>query len=513
MRRYEVTSINATTYTNKANIASVNLRNIPFTDNSMYQAFYNCTNLYQVEGISNSVSNMSQAFKNCESLNSPIYISSLNITNATDCFDGGSLAKTVYIPFEVSSSYTNTYNSFVSAGYDTNGTKNGVYLADSNKPKQIRFVYGYNTTIKMIDKSDTITSTAYTGFPGFSTKDYIYLYTNPSSYKYTLTIYDINNNTYSDKYTTKLSPNPVNNYNFGKDNIAGGELEFLRDVSPSIYDNPYIVFNKFTNTEIKITPVPGSSFGGMETCAYFPKLKKALVTGNNNSRDARLYDLETNSYTAVLDSSNYTKCFFNFHDNILYFHQNSGLRKYNDISLTSYVDINPITSTGRSLVFFGNSFLEHIGSNDTGYFYDYNCNLVKQIPNISTYGMDGHGGRCSVILNSNALLLGDGTILTDKGDFFLELKQAITASQLQALIGSRKTIYTKDNRSLYGIFIIPNSYSSSDSTYEYKVFKYDFNNQQLTILDTFRAKYFSGNTDNLLTQYDEFEDIYTIVND
>ena len=69
MRRCEVTSINATTYTNKANITSVNLRNIPFTDNSMYQAFHNCTNLYQVEGISDSVSDMSQAFKNCESLN------------------------------------------------------------------------------------------------------------------------------------------------------------------------------------------------------------------------------------------------------------------------------------------------------------------------------------------------------------------------------------------------------------------------------------------------------------
>ena len=51
------------------NVISVNLNNVPFKDNSMKDAFWNCFNLTSVENINSNVTNMYEAFGNCSSLN------------------------------------------------------------------------------------------------------------------------------------------------------------------------------------------------------------------------------------------------------------------------------------------------------------------------------------------------------------------------------------------------------------------------------------------------------------
>jgi hypothetical protein len=66
-------------------------------------------------------------FYYCYNLSNSVHIQSTNILNAKNCFSGTSLTKNVYIPFN-----STTYNSFINAGYDENGTSCGVYLKDIN---------------------------------------------------------------------------------------------------------------------------------------------------------------------------------------------------------------------------------------------------------------------------------------------------------------------------------------------------------------------------------------------
>ena len=114
-----------------------NLVNVPVIPNSvtdMAYTFSNCRNLVNVPVIPNSVTDMSRTFWNCSNLQGDIYIKSENITNATNCFNQTSLTKNVYIPFTYENGVnTLTYNSFINAGYTTNGSVNGVYLKDINK--------------------------------------------------------------------------------------------------------------------------------------------------------------------------------------------------------------------------------------------------------------------------------------------------------------------------------------------------------------------------------------------
>lgn len=97
----------------------------------------NCT----IPEIPESVTNMSQSFLNCLSLSQDVKILSENVVNATNCFYGTSLTKNVYIPFTyVNGVNTTTYNTFTSAGYDTTGTTNGVYLKDIETYFKLYFV-------------------------------------------------------------------------------------------------------------------------------------------------------------------------------------------------------------------------------------------------------------------------------------------------------------------------------------------------------------------------------------
>jgi hypothetical protein len=77
-------------------------------------------------------------------------IHSNRITNAYNCFNETTLRKNVYIPFTYENGVnTETYNAFINAGYDKNGTTNGVYLKDINNPipKYSVDVSNYNYTL------------------------------------------------------------------------------------------------------------------------------------------------------------------------------------------------------------------------------------------------------------------------------------------------------------------------------------------------------------------------------
>lgn len=141
----EIVTISNTTYQNNTDIVSVDLQNTSFVNDSMYHAFYNCTSLETVTNINSNITNLEGAFYNCQNLTGNIYIYSEVVNNAIDCFtelSGIHKTKYVYIPFKNSNdnNYTTTYNSFISAGYDTNGTKDDVYLRGIDL---IEYVYRY----------------------------------------------------------------------------------------------------------------------------------------------------------------------------------------------------------------------------------------------------------------------------------------------------------------------------------------------------------------------------------
>jgi len=96
--------------------------------------FTNCTNLTTAPVIPASVQVINSfttdldkqgLFSGCTNLTGDIFILSNQITNAKWCFDGTSLPKNVYVPAN-----SDTYNAFINAGYDTEGTLNGVYLKE-----------------------------------------------------------------------------------------------------------------------------------------------------------------------------------------------------------------------------------------------------------------------------------------------------------------------------------------------------------------------------------------------
>jgi hypothetical protein len=105
----------------------VNVPNIPNSVENICWAFGYCSNLVSVPNIPTSVTNVVYTFAGCKKL-SNVYIESQNITNAANCFfNRDNTTINVYIPFN-----STTHNSFVNAGYTTDGTKDGVYLKDIN---------------------------------------------------------------------------------------------------------------------------------------------------------------------------------------------------------------------------------------------------------------------------------------------------------------------------------------------------------------------------------------------
>lgn len=107
---------------------------IPNSVTNMGFAFYLCHNLVTAPVIPDSVTDISWTFCTCVNLGD-IQIYSNKITQASACFSGHPNSINVYIPFTYENGVnTQTYNAFIAAGYDTVGTRDGVYLKDINKP-------------------------------------------------------------------------------------------------------------------------------------------------------------------------------------------------------------------------------------------------------------------------------------------------------------------------------------------------------------------------------------------
>lgn len=116
------------TFSGCANL--VNTPIIPDSVKYLYSTFFDC-NIVTAPIIPNNVVNMSKTFAACRNLTGDITIKSTKITNATNCFSSTSLTKNVYMPITYENGVnTATYNSFIAAGYDANGTTNGVYIKD-----------------------------------------------------------------------------------------------------------------------------------------------------------------------------------------------------------------------------------------------------------------------------------------------------------------------------------------------------------------------------------------------
>jgi hypothetical protein len=92
--------------------------------------FSNCTALEDLI-LPDSITTMVETFAGCTNL-AGIAIQSENVVNILNCFRNTSQNKNVYIPFKnpYTNEYTTTYNTFTTAGYDTLGTKENVYLKD-----------------------------------------------------------------------------------------------------------------------------------------------------------------------------------------------------------------------------------------------------------------------------------------------------------------------------------------------------------------------------------------------
>ena len=143
----------------------VNTSTIPNSVVSMEATYFQCYNLTSAPDMNNAtnVSIMRGTFADCNNITGDIYIGSEIVSNAVNCFAGTSLTKNVYIPFKNGGVYTTTYNSFIAAGYDAEGTRNGVYLKDINGGSGTEIdVSDYEYTLN--DK--TVTLTKYVGAGG-----------------------------------------------------------------------------------------------------------------------------------------------------------------------------------------------------------------------------------------------------------------------------------------------------------------------------------------------------------
>lgn len=128
--------------------------------------FNYCNKLVTAPNIPESVVYMYGTFRNCTNMTGNIYIHSNQIATANLCFANTTATKNVYIPFKyINNVNTPTYNAFINAGYDTNGTQHGVYLKDiavtqvingilSLTPKYLDVYSGYSVTKYVVKDSD-----------------------------------------------------------------------------------------------------------------------------------------------------------------------------------------------------------------------------------------------------------------------------------------------------------------------------------------------------------------------
>lgn len=103
---------------------------------NLVNTFNGCYSLVNIPSIPNTVTDMRNTFRRCTNLAGNIYIHSNRVSYANYCFYNTSLTKNVYIPFEYENGVaTQTYNSFIAAGYGTEDYLHGVHLKDIDGSK------------------------------------------------------------------------------------------------------------------------------------------------------------------------------------------------------------------------------------------------------------------------------------------------------------------------------------------------------------------------------------------
>ena len=131
------------TYLDNTFMYCTNLVNAPVIPNTvirMSETFEGCSSLINAPVIPESVTNCCRAFYNCSNLTGDVRFLSKEIIDVTGLFESTSLTKNVYIPYTYENRVnTTTYNTFVAAGYDENGTLEGVHLMDSSENCAITF--------------------------------------------------------------------------------------------------------------------------------------------------------------------------------------------------------------------------------------------------------------------------------------------------------------------------------------------------------------------------------------
>lgn len=131
------------TYLDSTFMVCTNLVNAPVIPNTvvrMSETFDSCSSLINAPVIPESVTNCQYVFDNCSSLTGDVRFLSKEITDITGLFKSTTLTKNVYIPYTYENRVnTTTYNTFIAAGYDENGTLEGVHLMDSSENCAITF--------------------------------------------------------------------------------------------------------------------------------------------------------------------------------------------------------------------------------------------------------------------------------------------------------------------------------------------------------------------------------------
>lgn len=115
------------TFRNCVNLSAVGA--IPSNVTSLCNTFYGCSGIQELPTVTNNITNMHSTFYGCTRIQGKVTIACNNITDVVDCFGGTTATKNVGIfYYNQDGSYTNTYNSFIAAGYDEIGSLHGVYL-------------------------------------------------------------------------------------------------------------------------------------------------------------------------------------------------------------------------------------------------------------------------------------------------------------------------------------------------------------------------------------------------
>ena len=131
------------TYLDNTFMYCTNLVNAPVIPNTvirMSETFEGCSSLINAPVMPESVTNCCRAFDNCSNLTGDVRFLSKEIIDVTGLFESTTLTKNVYIPYTYENRVnTTTYNTFVAAGYDENGTLEGVHLMDSSENCAITF--------------------------------------------------------------------------------------------------------------------------------------------------------------------------------------------------------------------------------------------------------------------------------------------------------------------------------------------------------------------------------------